>query len=113
MARIMLPSYLIPERTKLEEEHLTLKAGYTSKSSQGNKTFRINACVFLQGPEQIFLNRFMKPFLIHHNTNLQIESIKRSMGTGGMSHRERKKQRTDEKEREGEGNNQSCRRGTT
>lgn len=33
MARIMLPSYLIPERKKLEREHLALETSNTSKSS--------------------------------------------------------------------------------
>lgn len=72
LARIMLPSYLIPERTELEKEHLTLETSNTSKSSQDNKILRTNTCAFLQGPEQIFLNCFIKPLLTHHSQKLKI-----------------------------------------
>ena len=72
MARIMLPSYLIPQRTELEREHLTLETSNTSKSSQDNKILRTNTCVFLQGPEQIFLNCFIKPLLTNHSQKLKI-----------------------------------------
>lgn len=47
MARITLPSYLIPERTKLAREHLTLETSNMSKSSQDNKILRTNAHAFL------------------------------------------------------------------
>lgn len=72
LGRIMLPSYLIPERTELEREHLTPETSNTSKSSQDNKILRTNTCVFLQGHEQIFLNCFIKPLLTHHSQKLKI-----------------------------------------
>lgn len=63
---------------------MTLETSHTSEPSQDNKIFTTTAQALLQGTEQIFLNSFIKPLLIHYSKSLKIgRKTERSIrGTG-------------------------------